>query len=37
MNDQKKKLLKDAFTSWPHCIATYFAIGLLVAMLIFCT
>ena len=32
-----KKALKDAFTSWPHCIATYFCLGLLIAMLIFCT
>jgi hypothetical protein len=32
-----KKNIKDAFTKWPHCVATYFALGLLVAMLIFCT
>lgn len=31
-----KKNLKDAFTKWPHCVATYFAIGLLIAMVIFC-
>lgn len=31
-----KNLLKDAFTKWPHCVATYFAIGLLIAMVIFC-
>lgn len=31
-----KDLIKAAFTKWPHCIATYFAIGLLVAMVILC-
>lgn len=31
-----KKNIKAAFTSWPHCIATYLALALLVAMLIWC-
>jgi hypothetical protein len=37
MNDQKKNLVKDAFTKFPHCLATYFAIALFVAMLVYCT
>lgn len=32
-----KKNLIDAFTKWPHCVATYFALALLVAMLVLCT
>lgn len=35
--NQKPSLVKQAFTKFPHCLATYFAIGLLIAMLIFCT
>jgi hypothetical protein len=34
--DKKPNLVKQAFTSWPHCLATYFAIGMLIAIVIFC-
>lgn len=33
----KKDILKDAFTKWPSCVATYAAIAMFIAILVFCT